>query len=117
MTELQHRIEQYILWLAPALIIQYLAHYFSRGPGLEHLSGPAAQILLQPSDVISIAGFAMMLPKLVTALWVSLNSGSSTLVKVAWFVSGFFLSYLVLVPFLGYLLLGEQRGSSNAHEA
>ena len=117
MTEFQHRIEQYILWLAPALIIQYLAHYLSRGPGLELLSGPAVQFLLQPSDLISIAGFAMLLPKLVTALWVSLNSGSSVLIKVAWFVSGIFLSYLILIPFLGYLLLGEQRETSDAGEA
>ena len=116
MTDLQHRIEQYVLWLAPALVIQYLAHYFSRGPGLEYLSGPAVQLLLQPSDIISIAGLAMLLPKLVTAVWVSLNAGPSVVVKVAWFVSGLFLSYLILIPFIGYMLLGEQQKAFSTDE-
>ncbi|MEL7187597.1 MAG: hypothetical protein AAFN50_14375 [Pseudomonadota bacterium] len=103
-----YRIERYILWLAPALVIQMLGRYLSSGPGLAHMKEPAMWFLLQPAGVISIAAFLTLLPTLVTAVWVSIDSDSSAVVKAAWFVCGLFMSYFVLIPYVGSLLLRAQ---------
>lgn len=102
------RIERYILWLAPALVIQLLARYFGGGPGLEYMKEPAMWFLLQPADVISIAAFLALLPTLVTAVWISIDSDSSAVVKAAWFVCGLLMSYFALIPYVGSLLLRDQ---------
>jgi hypothetical protein len=113
-TVLKNSIERYILWLAPALAISFLARYFGHGPGLEHLSGPAIQMLLGPADVISIAAFVALLPLFVTAIWMFLDSNSSPVVRVAWFVSGLLMSYLVLIPYIGSKLLLEKDARSDS---
>ncbi len=104
-----NRIERYILWLAPALVIQFLARYFGAGPGLEHMSGPAMLFMLQPANVISIAAILVLLPTFVTAVWMFVDSDSSLAVKIAWFVSGLLMSYLALIPYIGSLLLHRQN--------
>jgi len=71
---------------------------------------PAMVFLLQPADVISLAAFLALLPTLVTAVWMSVDSDSSMVVKVAWFVSGLFMSYLALIPYIGSLLLKDRDG-------
>ena len=103
-----NRIERYILWLAPALVIQVLARYFGGGPGLEYMKEPAMWFLLQPADVVSIAAFLTLLPTLVTASWIAVDSDSSAIVKVAWFVCGLLMSYFALIPYIGSLLLRER---------
>lgn len=108
-----NRIERYILWLAPALVIQFLARYFGGGPGFEYTEGPAMWLLLQPAEVISITAFLAFLPTLVTAIWMSVDSDSSIIVKIAWFVCGLLMSYFALIPYVGSLLLRE-RGQPEA---
>jgi hypothetical protein len=110
---MSNRIERYILWLAPALVIQFLARYFGAGPGLEHMSGPAMLFLLQPADVVSLAGVLALLPTFVTAVWIFVDADASIAVKVAWFVSGLLMSYLVLIPYIGSLLIRQKSGSSD----
>ena len=110
---LLNRIERYILWLAPALVIQFLARYFGGGPGFEYMKEPAMWFLLQPADVVSIATFLVLLPTLVTAIWISVDSDSSAIVKVAWFVCGLFMSYFALIPYVGTLLLRERSRREN----
>lgn len=103
-----NRIERYILWLAPALLIQFLARFFGGGPGFEYTMKPAMWFLLSPADVISIATFFAVLPTLVTAIWIAMDSDSSAIVKVAWFVCGLFMSLFALIPYIGYLTLREK---------
>jgi uncharacterized membrane protein len=104
---LLNRIERYVLWLAPALIIQSLARYFGHGAGLEYMEEPAMWFLLSPAELISIAAFLALLPTLVTAVWISVDSDSSATVKVAWFVCGLFMSFFALIPYVGSLLVRD----------
>ncbi len=107
-----NRFERYILWLAPALVIQLVAHYFA-GPGLEYMMKPAMIFILQPGDVISIAAFLMLLPTLVTAAWIAIDSDSTAVVKIAWFVAGLLMSFTVLIPYVGSLLIRERSRRSD----
>jgi len=109
---LKNSIERYILWFAPALVIQLFARYFGGGPGFELTSGLAILLVLQPADVISIAAFVALLPSFVTAIWIFLESNSSVAVRVAWAVSGLFLSYMVLVPYIASLLVRDRDTNS-----
>ena len=103
-----NRIEHYILWLAPALLIQFLARYFGGGPGFEYMKEPAMWFLLQPADVVSIAAFLALMPTLVTAIWLAVDSDSSVFVRAAWFFCGLFMSYFALIPYVGSLLLQDR---------
>ena len=116
MIVLKNSIERYILWLAPALVISRLAIYFGLGAGLEHTSGLAIELLLHPAEVMSIAAFVALLPLFVTATWMFLDSDSSAVVRVAWFVSGLLMSYMVLIPYIGSKLLREKHASSDSTE-
>jgi hypothetical protein len=109
---LKSSIERYILWLAPALVIHFIALYFVTPHGLAATSGLAIQLLLSPADVISTASFFALLPVFVTATWMFLDSDSSAVVRVAWFVAGLLMSYIVLVPYIGSKLLSEKHARS-----
>lgn len=69
---------------------------------------PAMWFLLSPSELVSIAAFLALLPTLVTSVWVSVDSDSSAIVKVAWFVCGLFMSFFVLIPYVGSLLIHDR---------
>ena len=56
--------------------------------------------------VLAIIGYYV--PGKVTAVWLVVNSEGSLGMKLVWAVTGFFLEYLALIPFIGLLLVGKR---------
>ena len=86
-------IERYILWLAPALVVQFASKMLLGEAALRVLEGPATHFLLSPGDLISVVSLGALightLPGIVTGVWI-------------------FLSYFVLVPYVAARLLEKK---------
>jgi len=106
---LKTSIERYILWLAPALVIRAVATTYSGVHGLELLAAPMVFFLVSPAEAITYLSLLRLLPEIVTAIWIYRDSSGSLVVRLAWSVSAFFLSYFVLIPYIGAQLLDEKR--------
>lgn len=106
-------LERYILWFAPAMVIQMVVSYF-----FQHLlvtvGGLGIKLFLTPADLITVGAAISLLPGLVTAVWIYRDSDASKAVRVAWCVAGFLMSYRVLIPYIGSKLLSEKQGQTSA---
>ena len=104
-------IERYVIWLAPALIFQAWAYSYNDGyvPDIEGLFAEPSEFSLFEAllpSVLAIIGY--YLPGVVTAVWLVKNSEGSLGMKLVWAVTGVFLEYLALIPFIGLLLVGNE---------
>ena len=109
MALLKTSIERYILWLVPALVIRSLAETYGGVHGLKIFEAPMMYFLISPAELITYLTMLRFLPEIVTAIWIYRDSSGSLVVRLAWSISAFFLSYFVLIPYIGAQLLDEKR--------
>ena len=99
------RIERLVLWLVPALALQFVAYIFADGytpdmsPGAEGES--IGSVLLRGT----IAPLLIYVPNVVTAVWMWQSESASNGRRVRWTLASLLLSYFVLIPYIGMYIL------------
>jgi len=110
------RIESLVLWLIPALVLQFVAYLFADGyvpemsAGIESVEDiPVLEMLFRAT----IAPMFIYVPNVVTAIWMWRTESALGGRKVRWTLASLLLSYFVLIPYLGMFILWrlEQKGS------
>lgn len=108
-----HRIERLVLWLVPAMALQFIAYVFADGYVPE--MSPAVE---KAEDVslgyfffrATVAPLMIYVPNVVTAVWMWQSESALGGRKVRWTLASLLLSYLVLIPYIGmYILWALER--------
>ncbi len=102
------RIEKLVLWLVPALALQFVSYFIADGSSPDaaqtsgSLEGGSIVYVLMRS---TIAPLLIYLPNVVTAVWMWQTESAFGGRTVRWTLASLLLSYFVLIPYIGMYIL------------